>query len=103
MKRIISLLFISLFALSSNAQDEKAWALSLDQSFSDKYVWRGIQFNEEGVNQGSIDGSYDAGDIGTIGVNVWYNLDLDSENDASGKFSDPQKFYIYRDFPARSM
>lgn len=94
MKKAIALLFVSVFALTSFAQeDEKAWSISLDQSISDKYIWRGIRMNEEGVNQGSIDASYEAGDLGTVGVNVWYNLNLDNENAAenlgdSGEFSE---------------
>ena len=97
MKKAIALLLLAV--ASMNAQDkpvvaeaapdnEKAWSISLDQSFSDKYVWRGIQYNEEGVNQGSLDVAYDFGDIGTIGVNVWYNLDLDNENGQAGNFSE---------------
>ena len=81
MKKAIALLLLSVFAFNAQAEDEKAWSLSLDQTFSDKYVWRGIQYNEEGVNQGALDFSYDLGDLGTFGVNVWYNLDLDNEND----------------------
>ncbi|MCM8533063.1 MAG: hypothetical protein NE330_17985 [Lentisphaeraceae bacterium] len=92
MKRIIALLFICLFTSTTFAQDdEKAWSFSLDQSISDKYVWRGIQYNEEGVNQGSADLSYDTGDLGTFGINVWYNLDLDNEN-ANGEHSGSGSF-----------
>lgn len=89
MKKAIALLLLSLFAFNAQAQDEeKAWSISLDQGIYDKYVWRGIQFNEEGVNQGSIDFSYDTGDMGVFGINVWYNLDLDDENGTSGEFSE---------------
>ena len=88
MKKAIALLLLSVFAFSAQAEDEKAWALSLDQTFSDKYVWRGQQLNGEGVNQGSADFSYDLGDMGTFGINVWYNLDLDNENDEAGNFSE---------------
>ena len=89
MKKAIALLLLSLFAFNAQAQDEeKAWSISLDQAIYDKYVWRGIQYNEEGVNQGSIDFSYDTGDMGVFGLNVWYNLDLDNENGLSGEFSE---------------
>lgn len=81
MKKAIALLLLSVFAFNAQAaEDEKAWSLSIDQTFSDKYVWRGQQYNEEGVNQGSVDFSYDFGDYGTFGVNFWYNLALDNEN-----------------------
>ncbi|MCM8529518.1 MAG: hypothetical protein NE330_00015 [Lentisphaeraceae bacterium] len=89
MKKALALLFVSAFALTSFAQeDEKAWSISLDQGFSDKYIWRGTRLNDEGVNQGALDVSYEAGDLGTVGVNVWYNLDLDSENDEAGDFTE---------------
>ncbi|MCM8537907.1 MAG: hypothetical protein NE334_18340 [Lentisphaeraceae bacterium] len=89
MKRIIALLFVCLFTATTYAQDdEKAWSMSLSQGVYDKYIWRGLQFNEEGVNQGSLTISYDAGDLGTFSGNVWYNLDLDSENGNSSEFSE---------------
>ena len=88
MKKAIVLLLASLFAFNMQAEDEKAWSLSLDQGIYDKYVWRGIQFNQEGVNQGSIDFSYDTGDYGTFGVNYWYNLDMDDENGSAGQISE---------------
>ena len=88
MKKAIALLLLSVFAFNAQAQDEKAWSLSLDTSLSDKYIWRGLQFNEEGVNQWSADFSYDTGDMGTFGVNIWYNLDLDNENGQSGNLSE---------------
>ena len=80
MKKAIALLLLSVFAFNAQAQDEKAWSLSLDTSISDKYVWRGQTLNDEGVNQGSVDFSYDTGDMGTFGINIWYNMDLDNEN-----------------------
>ncbi|MCM8525160.1 MAG: MipA/OmpV family protein [Lentisphaeraceae bacterium] len=88
MKKAIALLLLSVFAFNAQAQDEKAWSVSLDQGIYDKYIWRGLQFNEEGVNQGALDVSYDTGDMGTFGINVWYNLDLDNENGTSGEFSE---------------
>jgi hypothetical protein len=96
MKKAIALLFVSIFTMSAYAQEEnaplenneKAWAISIDQAIYDKYVWRGIQLNEEGVNQGSVDFSYEAGDLGTVGFNYWYNMDLDNENSESGNFSE---------------
>ena len=89
MNKLVALLLMSVFALTSQAQEnEKAWSVSLDQSVLDKYVWRGLQFNEEGVNQGAIDLSYELGDLGTVGANVWYNLDMDSENGTAGEFSE---------------
>jgi len=88
MNKAIALLLLSLFAFNAQAEDEKAWSISLDQAIYDKYIWRGIQFNEEGVNQGSIDFSYDTGDAGVFGANIWYNLDLDNENGFSGEFSE---------------
>ena len=83
MKKAIALLLLSLFAFNAQAEEEKAWSISLDQAIYDKYVWRGLQLNEEGVNQGSLDVSYDTGDMGTFGINIWYNMDLDSENHAA--------------------
>ena len=80
MKKAIALLLLSVFAFNAQAQDEKAWSISLDQAIYDKYVWRGQTLNDEGVNQGSLDVSYDTGEMGTFGINVWYNLDLDTEN-----------------------
>lgn len=88
MKKAIALLLLSVFAFNAQAEDEKAWSISLDQAIYDKYVWRGQQLNEEGVNQGSVDFSYDAGDMGTFGANIWYNLDLDNENNNAGNFSE---------------
>ena len=102
MKRLISFFFIAFFAVSIQAQEqqeEKAWSISLDQGIYDKYIWRGLQFNEEGVNQGAADLSYDLGDLGTFGANVWYNLDLDSENGTAGEFSEVDyTFYWEKSF-----
>ncbi|MCH2209208.1 MAG: hypothetical protein MK132_25545 [Lentisphaerales bacterium] len=99
MKRLISFFFIAFFAMSVQAQDEKAWSISIDQGIYDKYIWRGIQFNEEGVNQGALDASYDMGDLGTFGANVWYNLDLDSENSEANDFSEVDyTFYWEKNF-----
>ena len=105
MKKAIVLLFVCAFALTSYAQEEeKAWSVSLDQSFSDKYIWRGIRLNEEGVNQGALDVSYEAGDLGTVGVKVWYNFDLDSENNESGDFSEVDyTLYWERTFDALTL
>ena len=101
MKKAIICFLICAFAGFATAQDrvdEKAWTLSLDQGVYDKYIWRGIQFNEEGVNQGSVDLSYDTGDYGTFGVNYWYNLDMDDENGTAGQISEADyTFYWNKD------
>jgi hypothetical protein len=88
MKKAMMVLLLSMLAFSIHAEDEKAWSFSLDQAVYDKYVWRGIQFNEEGVNQGSADFSYDTGEFGTFGINYWYNLDMDDENGSAGQISE---------------
>ena len=88
MKRLISFLFIAFFAVSTQAHESKTHvSLSLDQGIYSDYVWRGLNFNDDGVNQGAIDVSVDAQDLGTFGFNIWYNMDL-SDNDDYGVESD---------------
>ena len=88
MKRLISFLFIAFFAVSTQAHEsETHLSLSLDQGIYTDYVWRGLNFNDDGVNQGSLDVALDAQDLGTFGFNIWYNMDL-SENTEYGLESD---------------
>ena len=62
--------------------------LSLDVGLYNAYVWRGLQFNEEGVVQTSLDYSYGTEDLGSFGLKIWGNIDLDNEGDDSGEFSE---------------
>ena len=63
-------------------EQEKDYALSfsVDQTLASKYVWRGLVYNENPVNQGSATAALDT-DLGTFSANIWYNLDLNDEND----------------------
>jgi hypothetical protein len=94
MKNSIVLLLVALCSFSVFAEEDatqdagNAWSVSLSQTFADKYVWRGIQFNGEGVSQTEVSIGYDAGDAGAFGLTVWGNLDLDSENSTAGQFSE---------------
>ena len=54
--------------------------LSLTQTLSSKYVWRGIVFNENLVNQGDFTAAVNT-DAGSFAASIWYNLDLHNEND----------------------
>jgi hypothetical protein len=96
MKNAIVLLLVAMCSFSVFAEEkvaavdnaDNAWSISLSQTFADKYVWRGIEFNGEGVSQSEVSIGYDAGDAGTFALTVWGNLDLDSENGTSGQFSE---------------
>ena len=67
-------------------EQEKDFALefSVDQTLATKYVWRGLSFNENLVNQGSATAAMST-DLGTFSANIWYNLDLHDENDEEFK------------------
>ena len=81
---------ISLASFGAMAQDAAEAApaqesdvevsFSIDQTLATKYVWRGLTFNENLVNQGGATVAADT-DAGTFAANVWYNLDLHDEND----------------------
>ena len=70
-------------------EQEKDYALSfsVDQTIATKYVWRGIVYNKNQVNQGAVTAGLDT-DLGTFSANVWYNLDLHDENDEELEFTE---------------
>lgn len=70
---------LSLASASAFAQDSSNISAGFSQSISSKYVWRGIAFNEDTVNQGDLSVSVDT-DAGTFGAAAWYNLDTTDEN-----------------------
>ena len=70
-------------------EQEKDFALSIsiDQTLASKYVWRGLTFNENLVNQGGITAGLDT-DLGSFSANIWYNMDLHDENDEEYNFTE---------------
>lgn len=83
MKRIYSFLLVTAFALTGlQAHDSDTHvSLSLDQGIFTDYVWRGINFNDQAVNQGSVDVGLETEDLGSFGFNIWYNMDLNENRE----------------------
>ena len=109
-KNVILALFALFFTTVATAEENKL-TFDADTGVYGKYVWRGITFNDNVVNQGSVTASY-AG----FSANVWYNLDLTDEGDDnefqtsevdytlsySGQINDQIAYdagYVYYDFP----
>jgi hypothetical protein len=70
-KPLISALALSMtFAAAASAQD-----FSVDLSYMSKYVWRGAVLDENAVFQPSLTGG-----MGNLSVNLWGNMNLDTEN-----------------------
>lgn len=76
-KNVIFALFALFFTTVVTAEDKLTF--DADTGVYGKYVWRGITFNDDPVNQGSVTASY-----GGFSANVWYNLDLSDENGEEG-------------------
>ncbi|MEN9358582.1 MAG: hypothetical protein RL095_117 [Verrucomicrobiota bacterium] len=88
MKKIVSsLLFTAFFTAQAAeeaapvpAQEEyKPWSLVLDSGVHSHYWWRGLTLNPDPVNQNAVTFEYaldKEGDLGTIGLNYWNNVDL---------------------------
>jgi len=64
---------------------EKSWLFDADATFNTKYVWRGIDRNDDPVLQMAAYFSFQG-----LSVGAWGNLDLTDENDRSGEFSEGQ-------------
>ncbi len=64
---------------------EKSWLFDADATFNTKYVWRGIDRNDDPVLQTAVYFSFQG-----LSVGAWGNLDLTDENDRSGEFSEGQ-------------
>ena len=79
MKKLLlaAMMFVTLGSLSAADSSENMFSVSLTQGISSKYVWRGVAFSEDTVNQGDATVSADLDEFGTFSVGVWYNLDLE--------------------------
>ena len=105
---LVLVLVMSLFSVTF-AEEESDFSAEIEQSYMGKYVWRGIQFNDDPVNQGAITLSYRG-----LSLNVWYNYELSDENDQQNDVTevdytlsyglefeqvDVELGFIYYDFP----
>jgi hypothetical protein len=82
---------IALASLSFAAVPAHAAESSLSLYFSNTYIWRGINLNDSGVMQFSLDtGSISLGENSSLNFNVWGNMDLGDFDGAlhSGDFSE---------------
>ncbi|NQZ59426.1 MAG: hypothetical protein HRT88_18395, partial [Lentisphaeraceae bacterium] len=86
MKKLLlaAMMFVTLGSLSAADNSENMFSVSLTQGLSSKYVWRGIAFSEDTVNQGDATVSADLDEFGTFSVGVWYNLDLEKSHNSAG-------------------
>ena len=79
MKKLTLIILILLATLNSSAIEFDG----LNLGVHGKYVWRGITFNNEGVQQG------DTGiTIGDFNFNIWWNQDLADELTTAGDISE---------------
>jgi len=68
---------LALVALGMGAAPAHAADAAVSFYFSNTYIWRGINFNDSGVMQMSLDaGSISVGENSALSFNVWGNMDL---------------------------
>jgi len=82
---------LAFVALSTGAAPAHAADSSLSLYFSNAYIWRGINLNDTGVMQFSLDtGSISVGESSSLSFNVWGNMDIGDYDGAlqSGDFSE---------------
>lgn len=109
---LVTTLLLSLPAFAQESDDrEPSFSASLSTSIVSKYVWRGIVFNDNAVNQGELSLSYEG-----LSLAAWYNIDLSRENGQSGEMTEVDYIasytfnlsetlsvetgFLYYDFPA---
>jgi hypothetical protein len=62
---------------------EKEISIGFNADFLSQYVWRGQRLNKDWVFQPSVDIGYES-----LSATIWGNMDLSSQNDQSGEFSE---------------
>jgi hypothetical protein len=71
---------LALAVLGLGAMPAQAADSSVSLYFSNTYIWRGINFNDSGVMQLSLDtGSISLGENSALSFNVWGNMDIGTD------------------------
>jgi uncharacterized protein (TIGR02001 family) len=79
----LGIIALSLVVGNALAQDEKVFSADVSLDYNSKYIWRGIQVNNESVFQPSVSGSA----YGFTG-SIWANIDMTDYAGTAGEFSE---------------
>ncbi|NQZ56473.1 MAG: hypothetical protein HRT88_03250 [Lentisphaeraceae bacterium] len=82
-------LVVSVVSLPCFAQEnESPWSFNLEAGVFSKYVFHGVLVNDDPVSQGNASATYSDEDTGDWTAFLWYNLDLYSEVEQAGDFTE---------------